>query len=212
MANQFLGLSMFIMLLSFFIVLNSLSDFEVKKANPILNSLSMTFSVDKPEDQDAESDADEVTEAMRKGTTLDKVQGLFETEITGVEAKQNRLGTVMHLRLTYEDFEKQITTGQGAFIDTLVSLLDAKESGNMTKMHMMVNLTAAPAVALANNDAQLSQSTRSVARIASVLQDAGLQKKLLTTGLKGGDEGMIDLYFFRYEPFNPLVNKIKEGT
>ena len=45
MANQFLSLSMFLMLLSFFIVLNSMSTFEKEVAVPaVLNSLSMAFS------------------------------------------------------------------------------------------------------------------------------------------------------------------------
>ena len=45
MANQFLSLSLFLMLLSFFIVLNSMSDFEKQTAVPaVLNSLSLAFS------------------------------------------------------------------------------------------------------------------------------------------------------------------------
>ncbi len=222
MANQFLGLSMFIMLLSFFIVLNSLSNFEIKKSSPILNSLSLAFSTEDREDRDAPSKAAQTTEALRKGTTMDKLQGLFETEITGIEATQNRLGTVMHIRMSFEEFEKQTTTGlvksntgeprQSIFVPTLISLLDAKENGTMTKMKMMVNLRSAPALALANNDSQLPDISRRISRIAGVLEQAGLEKKLLETGLKGGDDGMVDLFFLRYEPFNPLLNKIREGT
>ena len=44
MANQFLSLSLFLMLLSFFIVLNSMSTFEQETTVPaVLNSLSLAY-------------------------------------------------------------------------------------------------------------------------------------------------------------------------
>ncbi len=222
MANQFLGLSLFIMLLSFFIVLNSVSDFEIKKSNPVLNSLSLAFSLDTPKQAPSEKAAAK-TEEMRKGSSLDKMQGLFEAKITGVEASQNRLGTVMHMRLPYAEFEREITSsvlknsGQDplarqGFLPMLVSLLETKDSDEAYKMNMVVNLPISPAQALSEQNPEVFKTTKSLAAIALRLEKAGLPKKLITTGLKQGDEGMIDIFFRRYEPFNPFVGVNTEGA
>ena len=221
MANQFLGLSLFIMLLSFFIILNSLSDFEVKKSSPVLNSLSLAFSMEEKKDN-ADSNQKSEIQAARKGTTLDKLQGLFTAQIAGVEGQQNRLGTTMHLRMPYQDFEEQITAsllgrpaGQEAqslgddFTKTLISLLDTKEAGQMYKMHMVVDLPDEPTVVNAKNKPVYQEASSGISRIAGILEQAGLDKKLLTTGLQAGQEGMVNLFFLRYEPFNPFAGQTR---
>ena len=43
-SSQLLGLSLFIMLLAFFIVLNAISNFEESKIKPVMANLSHTFA------------------------------------------------------------------------------------------------------------------------------------------------------------------------
>jgi flagellar motor protein MotB len=214
MANQFLGLSMFIMLLSFFIILNAVSDFDPKKAAPVLNSLSTAFSVedemlvdiaDKPSDRDSDA----------QGTTLDKIQGLFESHISGQEAKQNRLGTVLRIRMPFEEFEREVSSSlsrsaqsnpalatgtKGFFLSTLVSLVDTKGGNDPYKMDMVVFSSAQQQ----SDDAK--PLAKKIADIASKIERAGLPRKMLSSGLseETGDnaKGMVDLYFRPYHPFD----------
>jgi hypothetical protein len=214
MANQFLGLSMFIMLLSFFIILNAISDFDPKKAAPVLNSLSTAFSV---EDEMLVDIADEASErdSDSKGTTLDKIQGLFAAHITGQESKQNRLGTVLRIRMPFDEFEKEVSSSlsrsaqnnaaltqgtKGFFLSTLVSLVDTKAGNDPYKMDMVVYYGAAL------DDASSTRLAKKISAIASKIERAGLPRKMLSSGLSeetmDNADGMIDLYFRPYHPFD----------
>ena len=82
MANQYLGLGLFIMLLSFFIVLNSLSTFESEKADSVIKSLNESFWNDQPEETETFSPKISApAESFRKGDTLDQVKDLFVSNL-----------------------------------------------------------------------------------------------------------------------------------
>ena len=200
---------MFIMLLSFFIILNAISTFDDAKSAPVLNSLTLAFTVP---DQDLMEigtvESARMSEAQ--GTTLEKIQGLFSAHITGVEAKQNRLGTELRLRLPFERFEREVSTSlkapqkaagssniaEGFFIPTLVSLLDTQNT-ILYKMDMVVNYTS-------ENDVKQKQDmAEKIARISALVEKAGLPPKMITAGIGPGQDGTIDLYFRPFDPFDP---------
>ncbi|MCB1531622.1 MAG: hypothetical protein KDJ35_02020 [Alphaproteobacteria bacterium] len=207
MANQFLALSMFVMLLSFFIILNAMSNFEEIKARDVLTSITVAFSKEQlPDDLNAN-----IVEAPEKsyheGNTLDKLRELFEAQIAGVKTKTNRLGTIMHLRMQLDDFEKQLaapgTAFGGTLAPTLVSLLSAEDDVPYS-MEMLINLDKNPATLQNETPQNVVQNVTRVAGYARLMEDAGLPKKYLSAGLSEGEPGTIDLYFKRYEPFNPV--------
>lgn len=210
MANQFLALAMFIMLLSFFIILNALSNFEVVKSNEVLTSISVAFSNQElPKDLSANI-VESQAQSYSEGNTLDKLKGLFEAQIAGIETKKNRLGTVMHLRMKLTDFERELlssgTSFGGALAPTLVSLLNAEDQVPY-EMDMLINLDKNPAVAQNEDAGAVALSTRRVAGYARLIENAGLPKKYLSAGLGDGPADTIDLYFSRYKPFNPLGDR-----
>lgn len=212
MANQFLALSMFVMLLSFFIILNAMSNFEVMKLHEVRNSLSVAFSnQDLPQDLSANVKEDPA-QAYRDGDTLDKLKGLFEAQITGVEAKKNRLGTTMHLRLPLDRFDKQLSSAGGGFggalAPTLASLLSAEDDIPYS-MDMLINLADNPATLQNDAPETVQQNIRRVSGYAQMIEQAGLPKKYLSAGLGEGPAGTIDLYFKRYQPFNPLGDNVE---
>lgn len=207
MANQFLALAMFIMLLSFFIILNGMSNFESVKSQEVLNSISVAFSKqDLPEDLSANIIEDPI-ESYKEGDTLDKLKGLFEAQIAGLETKTNRLGTIMHLRMKREDFEKQLqapgTAFGGTLAATLATLLNAEDDVAYS-MDMLINLPDNPASSQNEAPDIVQDNVLRVAEYAMKIEEAGLPKKYLSAGLGKGPAGTIDLYFKRYQPFNPL--------
>ena len=80
MANQFLGLSLFIMLLSFFIILNAISSFEITKTQPILNSLSMTFASKQTDQQIIPGKVVSQSSQKMEGSALDKIEAFDDVE------------------------------------------------------------------------------------------------------------------------------------
>lgn len=106
--NPFISLSLFVILLSFFIILNAHSSYDETKARPILNSLSMVFTNQQsPADINA-SETNRKGASEGQGNSIDKIEGLFSSEIAGVKAKQNRMGTELRMRLPFSVFEQKI--------------------------------------------------------------------------------------------------------
>ncbi len=211
MANQFLGLSLFIMLLAFFIILNAISDFDEDMSNKAMQSVTVAFSNrDIPQDPTANLEED-LQESFREGDTLDQLQDLFKSQITGVEIKKDRMGTVMHLRMPVSDFERQILKSSASspvnssydLRATLVTLLSSEDHIRY-RMEIFLNSDKSPAKLQNENPKKMMSLMNRASFYTEILEEAGLSKKFITPGIKAGSEKMIDLFFRRYEPFNPL--------
>lgn len=209
MANQFLGLSLFIMLLSFFIILNALSDFDDSKAAPVLNSLSETF-LNLDERFVKQGDVPSTGASSNSGTTVSRIYGLFQAHISGLEMRQNRMGTEMRLHMPFDDFEKIVTTSlkprksvsvsgddmKDGFLNMLSSLLDTREEGATYKMDMVYYVSAA------DTEDIVQKKATSISSLAGKIEGAGIPAKMISAGISNGREGMIDIYFRPYQPFD----------
>lgn len=221
MANQFLGLSLFVMLLSFFIILNAVSDFEDTKSRPVLNSLTVAFSNKDPIDLAAPGQAPTQSQTQQLGSTLDKIEALFQSQIASAETKQNRLGTTMYMRLPFKDFQRSMFSSlrtpdprqalrPKAFqqkdinmLPLLVSLMETQLDVKY-KMDMILNVDASPSSLSADDSARFAALNTSVSAIAEKLEEAGLPRSQVAVGLKEGEADIIELIFRRHQPFNPL--------
>lgn len=201
---------MFIMLLAFFIILNSMSNFEEHVAKTVLNSITITFSDEEvPADIDSNI-TDDIQQSYHEGDVLDRLQELFKSQISGAKIKKDRLGVTMQMRLPLETFEAQIMRGQSAedasgvdLKKTLVSLLNSGE-GVQYRMEIMLNLPQNPSKLQKDQPQYMSGEIERVARYAKVLEDAGLPKTYVTPGVEEGPEGTVTLFFRRYQPFSPI--------
>ncbi len=215
MANQFLSLSLFLMLLSFFIVMNSISSFEENKAQPVLNSLTQAFTnadmeIKKPSAQPIEQ---AIEKSLRKGDTLEAIEGIFNAHIAGFEAKRNRLGTIMHVKLPIGRFENIINIdgyeeyrkdpgAEGSFALTLVTLMRSDEnSGQQYRVDMILNTPEDPASYKTAAPSDFATDIRRVGGLAIALENAGLPQKMMSIGMKQGKAGMVDVFVRRYAPF-----------
>ncbi|MCB1563073.1 MAG: hypothetical protein KDJ75_05800 [Alphaproteobacteria bacterium] len=226
MANQFLALSLFVMLLSFFIILNGLASFEDVKAKPVLNSVATTFSARDTVIEDATPPAiiESTANSTREGDTLAQLQAFFEANIAGIDVERNRLGTVMHVSMPLKKFqngiilpnpqaERRREEAGGFMLPTLISLMHARESAPYD-MDIILNLETDPAQAAANKPEALKDSLQTISRIAQTLEDEGFPEDLLTAGLGKGRAGYVDLYFRRHEalapsPPSPLTEEVR---
>ncbi len=213
MANQFLSLSLFLMLLSFFIVLNSVSTFEEKKEQTVLNSVALAFSNNKiTELNGAPEEKPNPLASINHGDTLTEIEGLFNATISGFELSKNSLGTVMHVRLPIAKFENAIDmTGgystnvadgaQGSFIKTLVSLLRADEGGKPFRIDMILNTDDDPIELMGKNSDEYDKTLRRVTALSESLESRGVPTKMMSAGLVKGQSNYIDLYFHKFKPF-----------
>lgn len=213
MANQFLSLSLFLMLLSFFIVMNSVSAYEEKREAKVLKSIVLAFSNNEIEElSKAPEDTPNPIGSYNLGTTLDEVEGLFHSTISGFEMSRNRLGTVMHVRLPIAKFENAInmpanfsmTMGdglKGSFIKTLVTILRAEERGQPYRIDMILNVEDDPIDLLKVNTIEFDKELYRVSSLSEQLQSNGVPTNMLSSGLVKGKPGYLDLYIHKYKPF-----------
>ena len=223
MANQFLALALFLMLLSFFIILNALSNFEEVKAKPILNSIAQTFSDREIEDPLAPNVVESTEKEASEGDTLDELQKLFKTHITGVEVSKNRLGTVMHMRMPYSRFESSLLqpsrgTGitqrlgaPGSFFPTLVSLIQTRDDKKPYRMDMVVNIEDRPAQLIIKKEQETRSEMKKISDIAGRMERAGIEKKMISVGLDKGEVGMIDIYISPYIAIDLAKTELDNG-
>jgi len=220
MANQFLSLSLFIMLLSFFIILNTMSNYEEVKSRPVLNSLAQAFSSEVPEQVLAPATIQSPEQSMKEGDTINQLQTLFNAHITGVEMNTNRLGTELYVRMRVEDFELSLmapatsspfNTGTpslgdpGSFMPTLISLMQSAELKIPYRMDLILNTADKPAILMSDSPEQLRLNRQKASLLTKKLQESGLPKKMMSAGLESGEEGFIDIYFKPYESLNLII-------
>lgn len=213
MASQFLTLSLFLMLLSFFIILNGFSEFEEGKAQSAISSIAVAFSKQSTIDKDSPGIRNDDQNSMNKGTALDQLSAFFKAQISGIKVKKNRLGTEMRVRLKVSDFEKLLNaTSQGNvntnlqnrenLLPMLVSLMDT-ENQIPYRMDVLVHTSASPAKLQSESPRQVQASIKKASRYTQEIERFGLSRRLITAGLVEGESGMMDLIFKRYTPFDP---------
>lgn len=201
------------MLLSFFIVMNSMSSYEEKKETKVLNSLALAFSNEiAPIQNAAPVDTPTPRASINQGDTLDEIEGLFNATMSGFEITKNRLGTVMHVRTPIARFENALDGAgafetdmelgeQGSFAKTLITLMRSEKRGQPFRLDMILNTENDPLTSSKSDDPGIQESRRRVTDLSENLENQGVPTKMLSAGLVRGQQGYIDLYFHKYKPF-----------
>ena len=206
MGSSFLNLSLFIMLLSFFIVMNSVSSYETTKISPVIDSIEMAFGSKLEEEKLAKpSEAPNTIPENKSGDTLIEMEGVFAAHIKDYQLNKNRLGNVMTIDVSVEKFETVLrdidvmrsgeeVTRSESFVPTLISLIDASQTRVPYRMDMFVQT---------QKDADLTNKTAKIkqaARFGQALELAGMERKLISAGVRTGEDGLMTIVFRRYEP------------
>lgn len=216
-----MNLSLFIMLLAFFIVLNAISTFEENKVRPIMSSVIVTFSGDAPMQEVMPSITPDPLESLREGATIERIDALFKSQITSYEAQKNESNGVMQIDLPLDVFSSAIMAigqedllnvspddqlkGKKFFLPTLVSIMESDQMGVTYRLDIVLHVPANPAQIQNRDPQKLSQVMERGARLTEKLEAAGLGQRLLSVGVSKGDEAMVTLMFRPHEPFSPVA-------
>ncbi|HPF78312.1 MAG TPA: hypothetical protein PLF01_03370 [Alphaproteobacteria bacterium] len=224
-AGQMLNLSLFIMLLAFFIVLNSLSSYEELKTEQVRRSVELAFAKDPKIQPDQSSARKDPAQALKEGHTFDRIDALFESEIMSFEATSSKSLGIMMVRVPYEKFSKAImATGQkdllqypsrkavrgNFFLPTLVSILRRNIDGAPTRMEIMVHTEENPAMLQNQQPKKMMEVMSKVGVFSQRLEKQGMPEKLLNIGVSKGDPEYIDLVFRKYIPFSPTEVEVPQ--
>lgn len=202
MGNQFLTLGMFIMLLSFFIVLNTLSGFEEGKAQAVMESLAKTLTFTPSAKENLESDRlAEEGDYSNEGDNLDKLNALFSSTIPGIKAQKNRFGTQLTVDIPQDEFESLLNSSAlnndtQRFKTTLKMLVKSTED-IAYKMDVIVLTEAFPP----KQNQLIKAGSYSYA-----LEQSGIPPKLISAGVARGEQDIVRLIFEHYTPLKIEVS------
>ncbi|MEM9469025.1 MAG: hypothetical protein AAF988_02575 [Pseudomonadota bacterium] len=223
---QLMNLSLFIMLLAFFIVLNSISSYESNLVGDVVESLEVTFSKDVQKRDVSFSVRDDQVKSINDGDTFDRLDALFQTQISTYQKTISSNRGIMTIKLPYEKFEKAVmAAGQrdltkeslvrnprGNFmVPTLVSLLRSDQKGSSYRMNILAQVSDNPANLLNQNPGLMQRRMNNVSRLAQKLEEGGIPQKLLNVGLKKGRPEIIELVFEIHKPFSLAEEEENNG-
>jgi hypothetical protein len=228
MGSQVLGLSLFIMLLAFFIVLNAISSFDEVKVDPVMESLGYAFAskMSEPKIDDHPSVRADEDQSIYEGDTIERIRALFNSQIPSSDIVMSHKKGEMYVRVAYDDLRSAVmAVGQrnaldgatekqgflgGFFLPTLLSLMKADEMGIAYRMDMILTVKENPAELKNQRPQTLRAYVKKIAEVASRIEGSGLSTKLLSAGVDQGEEGFVELYFRPHVPYNPLGDEINE--
>lgn len=220
--SQLPGLSLFVMLLAFFMVLNSMSSYEEQKTDSIMQSIDDTFASKITEmGNDKPSITKSSEKALGEGDTIERIDALFKSQIPGYKATLNKRRGMMQMQIPRQEFENAVKGLGGEedakadpsknFLPTLVSLMRTEARGTPYRVEITYFMDESPARVQNQEPQRMADTIRSVAGIAQDIEKAGLLPKLMTIGLQKGDSKMVELVFQKHIPFQPMGAKTLKG-
>ncbi len=225
-AGQLLGLSLFVMMLAFFIILNAISSLDQTKARPVINSVGATFGarVFDEEVMDSPSVTKNEEKSVNEGNTVERIKALFSSQLPSAKLVVDERRGEMYAKVPYDDFESAVmAVGQGGrmdgaspeaaafgkfFLPTLVALMKTDATGAPYRMDILVNIAENPAALQNDQPQQFAATINRIGGLAERIERAGLATKLISAGIKKGDPKTVELIFRHHRPYNPLG----EGT
>lgn len=210
LGGQMMTLSVFIMMLAFFIVLNAISSERQDRSGPALRSVEQTFSVkDESRELSAPDLGGEAEAESGEGDAMDGLDTLFRAVLPGVKTERDGTRGVLHVRMTLEALAAALAQIEnvklpeesvyrwkpGSFVDTLVGIVALSEKGVSLRMDLLLNLPAEPADMRPGDPAALAAAMREAGRIGALLEGAGLSPENLSVGLRQGQPRTVDIYF-----------------
>lgn len=209
MGSQFLALSLFTILLSFFIILTSSVEYKQDIASSVISSIDVAFSkslvVPLPKDRTVSSDPEIRIPTMGEGDTLELVEDLFQTYVINFTTQKSSVGDRMVIRVRTVDLEAMIeddfvkraaeeTTGQEygrqGFFETLRSVVKAKDG--QPPYVMDLSITVSPEEWEADYGRRAEKDAIS---LYNLIRKADFPAHLMSVGLKEGEPGYTELVF-----------------
>lgn len=198
--DLYLSLSLFIILLTFFVFLNSLASKDVQRTRSVSRSLETTFATKTrvPNDFFIIDPFEGSVERPGFGDVpqrLKKIEALFRSHIKGISAHSTHRGTQMYMtgkaRAFEEALEKSVMGQTSAFEGFLTSLLTALDTGGI---EMEIELTLGVGTSLGTLDSTiLQEATLRTDLMAKQLETLGLPERLVRVGLGPGPAERLEI-------------------
>lgn len=213
LGSQIPALSLFIIMLAFFIMLNSVSTIKQDKVKPLMESIEDAFVIKSAGTDNWQSAATQSgMVAGGEERVIDRMEKLFQGRIAGVQTQKDDHRGVLLMRMNYVDLSNAVSAmGDKAaenkkFMETLASLLRASAAGQAYRMDVFLQVDDNPAILQNDQPQKMKVLMHDLGVLAQQLEKAGLPQRLLSIGLEKGQSGSVELLFRPHEVV-PLEQK-----
>ena len=197
--------------------------YEEEKSEKVRRSVNIAFNKDVKEDLSSNRESE--AQSMKEGHTFDRIEGLFEAQITSFDSEKSKILGRMNVQVEYERFVNAITKPDqidilrypsrrairdNFFLPTLVSIMKANIDGAPTRIEIIFHTKDNPADLQNDAPQELKAKINDIGLISRTLEAQGLPQKLLNIGLEQGDPDIVDLNFIKYIPFSPVTSNPSE--
>lgn len=195
-ANAVVFVSLYLLLLAFFIFLHSVSVLQEERVRTVLGSVNIAFaglSRDTPADRQKKLSGEE------QGTQdfHAKLKNVFETAVPLVESRFTKGGTRLQFSVPvrqlfgYRSLELRDTLG--SFLDDVAATLIARNNNVSTDLEILIGSGVdLPKLANVSDDI----AAQRVSHLSQVLMEAGVPSRNISIGVAAGDAGLIHFSFF----------------
>jgi len=189
-------LSLFLLLLAFFILLNALATIEETKTRKVLTSVAATFRSVVDSDTQAQiliSDLGPTPEAYE---VLDALEQLWVTSVPVTKVERLTRGQAMRLTMPVNELflggEAVLRADREVLIDRTSLVLGRKPTATLTEAQMVFGVERQQEM-LASAEARLA--AQRVGRIAAVFAAHDTPEDRLSVGVQDGDPKMFQIRF-----------------
>ncbi|MEH6632641.1 MAG: flagellar motor protein MotB [Halopseudomonas aestusnigri] len=194
-------LSLKLLLLAFFIMLNAMSSFEEEKARAVLDSVNSTFNGDASQLERQASFENSLGDLDDKAKLVADIERLFESTIPAVEREQGSSQSYLRLRLPVEAMflgeETDLASGRELLFKRIAaSLKGYADGGGFYEFEFLYGMTR-------------NQTSKSVSNIEMILkrsgvvaqeiQNAGMPADKIAIGLQPASAGFVYFVIRVYE-------------
>lgn len=185
-----LSLSLFIILLAFFIVMNAISEYSSSKVEGAFSSIDMAFARQVVDTDFQKQNADETAEAQDgEGDSLESIQGVLRSILPGLDSALTdnpRGGQIMGVRMKKDQFDR-LSTRLIPVFDRILNVKDGRGDYNL-------NITSYVRDPIARSS-RLSYNVISQYRI--VMVDGGLNPSRVSLAVEKGNPAFLMFEFYK---------------
>lgn len=189
-------LSLFLLLLAFFILLNALSTIEETKTREVLTSVAATFRSVVDSDTQAQILVSDLGPTPEAHEVLDALEQLWVTSIPVTRVDRLTGGQVMRLTIPVNELflggQAVLRADRDQLIDSTSLVLARRPRVTLTETRIVFGVEAQPEM-LSTEESQLAADR--AGKVAAIFVDHGSPEDRIGVGLRDGDPKLLQVRF-----------------
>lgn len=206
-SSQFLILSLFILLLAFFIALTSGADFDENKTDPVIDSLEKVFPVNRLRGNGVPAFVQQTSDVRGEGDAqvdFDTADAIFSSDSFPFQKRTRRADGAFIVTMTQGELSEllsisaaRVTTPmqRQRFFATLSTFLSRKSGRTGHNLNVILSTSEHPSRLAVTKPDELTKLIRRSEDFALGFQKNGISRDNIISGLQKGQNNDVNLIF-----------------